>query len=81
MEYSQWTGTLVSTAVRAVLVAKLVILEVLFLTSFILPLKAAVVTKSVIVGISILPLFISSLRVVLVSKLMMSDILSSYSWS
>ena len=81
MKHSQWTGTLVSTAVRAVLVAKLVILEVLFLTSFILSLKAAVVTKSVIVGISILPLFISSLRVVLVSKLIMSDILSSYSWS
>ena len=79
MKHSQWTGTLVSTAVRAALVAKLVILEVLFSTSFILPLKAAVVTKSVIVGISILPLFISSLRVVLVSKLMMSDILSSYS--
>ena len=79
MKHSQWTGTLVSTAVRAVLVAKLVILEVLFLTSFILSLKAAVVTKSVIVGISILPLFISSLRVVLVSKLIMSDILSSYS--
>ena len=42
---------LFSTAVRAVVVAKLVILGILFLTSFILALRAAVVAKLIILGI------------------------------
>ena len=45
-------GILFSTAVRAVVVAKLVTLGILFLTSFILALKAvAVVVKLMISGI------------------------------
>ena len=48
-------GILFSKAVRAVVViAKLVILGILFLTSFILALRAVVVTKLVILGISFL---------------------------
>ena len=39
-------GILFSTAVKAVVVAKLVILGILFLTSFILALRAVVVAKS-----------------------------------
>ena len=42
---------LFSTAVRAVVVAKLVILGILFSTSYILPLRVALVTKLVISGI------------------------------
>ena len=45
-------------AVRAAVVAKLVILDTLFLTSFISPLRAAVVAKLVILGISFLTSFI-----------------------
>ena len=45
-------GILFSTAVRAVVIAKLVILGILPLTSFILPLRAAVVAKLVMLGIS-----------------------------
>ena len=44
-------GVLLSTAVRAVVVAKLVMLGILPLTSFILALRAAVVAKLVISGI------------------------------
>ena len=44
--YLLWSGILFSTTVRAaVVVAKLVILAFLFLTSFTLALKAAVVAK------------------------------------
>ena len=69
---------LFSTAVRAaVVVAKLVIFGILFLTSFILVLRAAVVTKLVILGISTLSSFILALRVVLVAKFVISAILSS----
>ena len=54
---SFWTklvtlGILFSTAVRAVVVAKLVILGILLLTSFILALRTAVVAKLLILGIS-----------------------------
>ena len=45
-------GTLFSTALRAVLLAKLVILGVSSLSSFILTLREALVTKLVISGIS-----------------------------
>ena len=45
-------GVLLSTAVRAVAVAKLAILVILPLTTFILALRAAVVAKLVILGIS-----------------------------
>ena len=44
-------GTLFSTAVRAVVVPKLVILGILLLTSFILALRDAVAAKSAILGI------------------------------
>ena len=45
-------GTLFSTALRAVLLAKLVILGVSSLSSFILTLRESLVTKLVISGIS-----------------------------
>ena len=48
--------------------AKLLILGILFLTSFVLALRAAVVAKLVILGISFLTPFILTLRVVLVAK-------------
>ena len=43
---------LFSTAVRAIVEAKLLILGILFLTSFILALRVVVVAKLVILGIS-----------------------------
>ena len=67
---------LFSTAVRAVVAAKLVILGILFLASFILALIAVVVATLVILGISFLTSFILALRVVLVAKLAISAILS-----
>ena len=48
----------------------------MFLTSFILGLRAVVVAKLVILGISPLISFILELRVVLVAKLVIPDILS-----
>ena len=45
---------LFSTAVRAVVVAKLVVLSILFLISFMLTLRAVVVAKLSILGISVL---------------------------
>ena len=62
-------GILFPTAVRAVVVAKLVVLGILSFTSLILTLWAAVVPKSVILGNSSLTSFILALRVVLVPKL------------
>ena len=60
-------GILFSTAVKAVVaVAKLVILGIFPLTSFILALRAEVVAKLVILDISFLNSFILALRVVLV---------------
>ena len=53
---------LFSTAVRAAVAAKLVILGILFLASFILALRAVVVAKSVILGISFLTSIILALR-------------------
>ena len=70
-------GIFFSTAVRAVVVAKLVILGILFLTLFILTVSAAVEAKLVILGISYLTSFVLSLKVVLVAKLVISAILSS----
>ena len=75
--YLLWSGILFTKAIRAVVVAKLVILAILFLTSFILALKAAVVAKLVILRISLLTSFILPLRVVLIAKLVISGILSS----
>ena len=60
-------GTLFSTAVRAVVVSKLVILAILSLTSFFLALIAAVLDNLVILDISPLTSFILALRVVLVA--------------
>ena len=61
-------GILFSTAVGGVAVAKSVVLSILFLTSFILVLRASVVAKLVILGTSPLAAFILALRVVLVAK-------------
>ena len=56
---------------------KLVILGILFLTSFILASRAVVVAKLVIPGISFLTSVILVVRGVLVAKLVISSILSS----
>ena len=64
---------------RAAVVAKLVILGILFLISFTLALRAAVVTKFVILRISFLTSFILALRIILVAELVISGILSSVS--
>ena len=70
-------GILFSAAVREEVVAKLVILGISPLTSFILVLSEALVATLVILGISPLASFILALRVVLVAKLVISGILSS----
>ena len=70
-------GILFWTAVRVVVVAKLVILGILFLTSCILALRAVVVATSVVLGISFLTSFVLALIFVLVAKLVISGILSS----
>ena len=62
---------------NSIVAAMLVILCILFLTTFVLALIAAVVAKSVILGILLLALFISELWVVLVTKLLISSILFS----
>ena len=72
-----WLGSLFSTAVGAVVVAKLVMLGILSLTSFILATRAAVVAKLVILGITPLSSFTLALRVVLVTKLVISSVLLS----
>ena len=55
--YLLWSGISLSTAMRAVLVAKLLILGIMFLASFILELQATVIVKLVILGIWILTSF------------------------
>ena len=70
-------GILFSTAVRAAVVAKLVILGILFLTSFILALRPVEVAKLVILDISPSTSFILALRVELVATLVIAGILSS----
>ena len=74
------TGILFSTAVRAVVVAKLEILGISPLTSFILALRETLVVKLEILSISPLISFILALRVVLVAKLVISGILSAISF-
>ena len=49
--YLLWWGIIFSTAVRAIIVAKLVILRISFLTSFILALGIVLMSKLVISGI------------------------------
>ena len=49
--YLLWSGIIFSTAVRAVLVAKLIMLGIFFLISFILALRVVLVAKLVISGI------------------------------
>ena len=73
-------GILSSTVVRTAVVAKLVILGILFLTSLILPLRKVVVVKLVMLDISPLTSYILALRVILVAKLVISGILSSIFW-
>ena len=68
-------GIIFSTAVRALVVAKFVILGILLLTSFILALGAEVVAK--LVMLCPLTSFILELSVVLVAKLIISGHLSS----
>ena len=70
-------GILFSTAVRALIVARLVILGISPLTSFILELRVVLVAKSVILDISPLTSFILALREALVATLVISDISSS----
>ena len=71
-------GLLISKALRTVVVvAKLVILGILFLTSFILTLRAAVVAQLVLSGIFFLASFVLALQVVLAAKVVISGILSS----
>ena len=67
------------TGVRAVVavVVKLVLQGTLFLTSFILALRAVVVARLVILVISFLTSFILASRVLLVAKLVISGILCS----
>ena len=64
-------------SVKALVVAKLVILGILFLISFIVALRAVVVAKLVILSISLLTSSILVLGVLLVAKLVISGILSS----
>ena len=70
-------GILFLTAVKAIVVAYLVILGILPLTWFMLALGAELVAKLVILGNSLLTSFILALRVVLVAKLVISGILCS----
>ena len=71
-------GISYSTAVRVVVVAKLLILSILFLSSFILTLRAVVAAaKLVTLGTSHLTSFILALTEVLVTKLVTSGVLSS----
>ena len=58
-------------------VAKLIILGISPLSSFILALREALVAKFVVLGISPLTTFILTLRVVLGAELVISGILSS----
>ena len=67
-------GILFSTAVTAVVVAKLVMLFISPLTSFILALREALVAELVIIGISPLTSFILALREALVAKLVVLGI-------
>ena len=62
MIYLLLPSILFSTAVRAIVVVKLVILDILFLTSFILALRSAAVVKLVIVDILFLVSFILALK-------------------
>ena len=63
-------GILLSTTVKAAVVAKLVILlGIMFLTSFILVLRAELVAKLVILGIWPLTSFVLVLTVLLVATL------------
>ena len=63
--YLIWSGIFISMEFSALVVlAKLVILGTLFLTSFILALRAVFEDKLVILGISFLTSFILALRVV-----------------
>ena len=62
MIYLLLSSILFSTAVRAIVVVKLVILDILFLTSFILALRSAAVVKLVIVDILFLVSFILALK-------------------
>ena len=66
--YLLWSGILFSTTVRAVVVVKLLMLGIFFLSSFVLALTAAVVANLVIIDISFSRSFILALREVLVAK-------------
>ena len=70
-------GIFFSTALRETLVAKLVIVGISLLTSFILALRVVLLAKLVILTISLLTSFILVLRETLVADLVKSGILSS----
>ena len=71
------SGVFFSTAIGAVVVAKLLLLRTSPLTAFILVLREALLAKLVILGISSLTSFILVLKEVLIAKLVISRILSS----
>ena len=62
-------GILYSAAERVIVVTKLVILSISFLTSFVLALRETLVANLVILCISLLAWFILALRETLVAKL------------
>ena len=70
-------GVLFSTVVKAEVVAKLVMVGILPLTSFILAFRAELVVKLVLLGISPLTSFILASRTALVTKLGILGILCS----
>ena len=63
-------------AVKVVVVAKLVILDIFVLVLFILALRTAVAAKLVILGISFSTLFILAVRIVVIADLVILGILS-----
>ena len=80
--YLLWSVILFSTSARAVVVAKLLIISILFSTLCILAWRATVVAMLVILGISFLTSFILALREALVSKLVIPGLsfLSLFIW-
>ena len=75
--YFLWSSIFFSTVVRAVIVAKFVMLGILFSTSYDLALRKTLIIKLIILDVLFLTLIILALRKVLVTKLVISGILSS----
>ena len=79
--YLLWSFILFSTGVKAVVIARLVMLGFLFLTSFILAVKAGVLANLVILGIPFLTSLILALRLVLVFSISISFIYNIFDHS